>query len=246
MERFDYGALRRVFFAGEVFPIKHLRALKALWPAPRYFNLYGPTETNVCTYYEVPAAIAEERTQPYPIGKVCSNLCGRVVDEAGQDVGRGEEGELVIRGPNVMQGYWNLPDRTANAFLVDAEGERWYKTGDIVAEDAAGDYLFLGRRDRMVKKRGYRVELGEIEACLYRHPAILDAGVIALQDEEAGVRIKAFLACEEGTKPSLIELKRFCAENLPLYMVPDLFAILPALPKTSTAKVDYQRLSNEG
>lgn len=246
LERFDYSALRMVLFAGEVFPIKHLRALKALWPAPRYFNLYGPTETNVCTYYEVPAAIPEDRTQPYPIGKVCSNLCGRVVDETGQDVALGEEGELIISGPNVMQGYWNLPDRTANAFLVDADGARWYKTGDMVVEDEAGDYFFLGRRDRMVKKRGYRVELGEIEACLYRHPAVQDAGVIALQDEEAGVRIKAFLACKEETRPSLIELKRFCAENLPLYMVPDLFTILPALPKTSTAKVDYQKLKEMG
>jgi len=246
LDSYDCSALRMVFFAGEVFPIKHLRALKALWPAPRYFNLYGPTETNVCTYYEIPAAIPEDRTQPYPIGKVCSHLRARVVDEEGRDVAPGREGELCIAGPGVMRGYWNLPDRTANAFLVDPSGERWYKTGDIVIEDAAGDYVFLGRRDRMVKKRGYRVELGEIEACLYRHPAVNDVGVIALQDEEAGVRIKAFLSCQEGHSPSIIELKRFCAENLPLYMVPDLFAIRPELPKTSTAKIDYQKLKEMG
>jgi acyl-CoA synthetase (AMP-forming)/AMP-acid ligase II len=94
----------------------------------------------------------------------------------------------------------------------------------------------------MVKRRGYRVELGEIEAGLYRHPAIREAAVIALPSEESGVRIKAFLSCRAGTRPSLIELKRFCAEHLPLYMIPDLFSLRDALPKTSTDKVDYQRL----
>lgn len=94
----------------------------------------------------------------------------------------------------------------------------------------------------MVKRRGYRVELGEIEAGLYRHPMVKEAAVIALPDEEAGVKIKAFLSCRDGTRPSLIALKRFCAENLPLYMIPDLFSWQDALPKTSTDKIDYQRL----
>ncbi len=94
----------------------------------------------------------------------------------------------------------------------------------------------------MVKKRGYRVELGEIEAGLYRHPAVKEAAVIALMDEENGVRIKAFLSCQAEKRPSLIELKRFCAENLPLYMVPDLFSFHDVLPKTSTDKINYQEL----
>jgi amino acid adenylation domain-containing protein len=246
LQQHDTSALRRVLFAGEVFPVKHLRALKTLLPGPRYFNLYGPTETNVCTFYEIPAHIPEDRTQPYPIGKVCSHLRAIVVDEQGHEVLLGQEGELCISGPGVMQGYWNLPERTARAFLVDASGERWYKTGDIVVQEhraADGDYVYMGRRDRMVKKRGYRVELGEIEAGLYRHPAVKEAAVVALSDDENGVRVKAFLSCKEAEKrPSLIELKRFCAENLPIYMVPDLFAFQEVLPKTSTDKIDYQRL----
>jgi amino acid adenylation domain-containing protein len=243
LDRNSYTALRTVVFAGEVFPVKHLRALKALWPAPRYFNLYGPTETNVCTYYEIPPRISADRTEPFPIGKVCENLRGRVIDEQGRDVPAGTEGELVISGPNVMQGYWNLPERTAKAFLVDESGGRWYRTGDIVGTDADGDYLFVGRRDRMVKRRGNRVELGEIEAGLYRHPAVKEAAVIAREDEESGVRITAFLVCREGRTPSVIELKRFCAENLPAAFVPDAFSIRDALPKTSTDKTDYQRLT---
>lgn len=242
LDRYDYSALRFVLFAGEVFAIKHLRTLTTLLPKPRYFNLYGPTETNVCTYYEVALPIPEERSVPVPIGRVCSHLEGRVLEADGREVRRGEEGELCITGRGVMQGYWSLPDQTLRAFHQDGAGRRWYKTGDIVVEATDGNYIYLGRRDRMVKRRGYRVELGEIEVGLYRHASIKEAAVIAVPDEEAGVRIKAFLSCREVKRPSLIELKRFCAENLPLYMIPDQFVWCEALPKTSTDKVDYQRL----
>jgi acyl-coenzyme A synthetase/AMP-(fatty) acid ligase len=225
-----------------VFPIKHLRLLKNLLPQPRYFNLYGPTETNVCTYYEVPAQIPDEQNQPFPIGKACSHYRIIVVNEQGQSVPVGEEGELCASGPGVTQGYWNLLERTANAYLVDAQGQRWYKTGDIVKEESDGNYIYVGRRDRMVKKRGYRVELGEIESALYRHNAIKEAAVIALSDEEKGILTKAFISCKGQERPSMIELKRFCMAHLPPYMVPDLFSFQDALPHTSTDKIDYQKL----
>ena len=94
----------------------------------------------------------------------------------------------------------------------------------------------------MVKRRGYRVELGEIEAGLYKHPVVREAAVVAVPDTESGVRIKAYLACSGGKRPSLIELKVFSADNLPSYMIPDAIEFVEALPKTSTDKVDYQRL----
>jgi amino acid adenylation domain-containing protein len=241
MERHDFGTLRYVFFAGEVFPVKHLRAVKALLPRPRFFNLYGPTETNVCTYHEIPREVEPDRTQPYPIGKVCEQFRARVVDEDGVDVARGAEGELIIAGPGVLVGYWNLPDRTAQAFFVDQEGERWYRTGDLVLEDADGVFTYVGRRDRMVKRRGYRIELGEIESGLYKHPDVKEAAVVALKDADGGVRIKAFLA-SNGPTLSVITLKQFCAQVLPTYMSPDAFGFIEVLPKTSTDKVDYQRL----
>jgi amino acid adenylation domain-containing protein len=246
LDQHDASALRQVHFAGEVFAVKHLRALTQRWPRPRYFNLYGPTETNVCTWYEVKPPVPPERTQPYPIGHVCSHLRARVCDELGVDVPPGEEGELCIAGRGVMQGYWALPEQTARGFHTDADGTRWYRTGDVVTEGAdgrAGCYVYRGRRDRMVKRRGYRIELGEIEAGLYRHPAIKEAAVVALPDEESGVRIVAFLSWHGDKRPSLIEMKRFCAEQLPLTMLPDQFSWQPeGLPKTSTDKVDYQRL----
>ncbi len=238
---YDYSALRLVLFAGEVFPVKHLRALSELWPHPRYFNLYGPTETNVCTFYEVRLPIPQDRTIPFPIGTVCSHLEGIVVDPDDNILPSGESGELCISGSGVMQGYWDLAELTANAFLT-YDGKHWYHTGDIVIETEPGCYLYQGRRDRMVKRRGYRVELGEIEAGLYKHPQIKEAAIIALSDEEAGVRIKAFLSHHGEKRPSIIEMKKFCSENLLLYMIPDEFVWLDALPKTSTDKIDYQRL----
>ena len=242
---FNYSALRMVLFAGEVFPVKHLRRLKELWPAPRYFNLYGPTETNVCTFFEIPEEIPESRDEPYPIGKICSHLEGLVIDESGAAAPAGEQGELCIRGAAVTSGYWNRPQRNAEAFHVDAEGRGWYKTGDIVRLDENGDYLFLGRRDRMVKRRGYRIELGEIEACLGGHPSVHEVGVLAFPDEEQGVRIDAHLGLAGDERPSIISLRSFCAGRLPAYMIPDRFVRREDLPRTSTGKIDYQLLSTE-
>jgi len=237
----DLSSLRLVLFAGEVFPIQHLRELSKQLPRPRYFNLYGPTETNVCTYYETPAEIPEDRTEPYPIGPVCEHLRSRVIDEHGSDVPRGTEGELCIHGPAVTQGYWKRSELTEAVFLPGSVGITWYKTGDLVVEDESGDYIFRGRRDRMVKKRGFRVELGEIEACLDGHPAVAKAAVVALPQED-GLHIKAFATPRDNGKLSIIALKGFCSQRLPSYMVPDRFSFPAALPMTSTDKIDYQKL----
>ena len=241
----DYRALRAVLFAGEVFPIVHLNALRQCWPHVDYFNLYGPTETYVWTLLRLPDQIELDRTEPYPIGKVCSHLRGKVVDEQGNEVARQETGELCIAGPAVMQGYWGQPELSARAFFVDASGVRWYRTGDLVAGDERGDYRFLGRRDRMVKKRGYRVELGEIEACLYRHQEITEAAVVAIPHETQGLMVNAHLVLRGAQRMSLIKLKQFCSEQLPGYMVPDQFVFHDTLPKTSTGKIDYQTLAGK-
>lgn len=243
LDRRDLSALRIVFFAGEVFPVRHLRRLTEILPGRRYFNLYGPTETNVCTWHEIPLPVPPERDRPFPIGAVCDHLDGRVVDETGAPLPVGEPGELVITGPAVTGGYWNLPERNRVAYFRDADGTAWYRTGDIVTDPGNGVFEFQGRRDRMVKRRGYRVELGEIEAALYRHPSIHEAAVVAKQDAEAGVTLVAFVAFREGQKASIIELKRFSSQALLASMVPDVFKPLPAIPKTSTDKIDYQKLA---
>jgi amino acid adenylation domain-containing protein len=242
LERYDYSALRLVLFAGEVFPIKHLKAIKTAWPRPRYFNLYGPTETNVCTCYEIPPHIPSERLEPFPIGRACSGNRAIVLNNDHQPVSPGDQGELCIAGESVMMGYWNLPEQNEQVFHVKSDGTRWYKTGDIVCEAEPGIYVYIGRRDRMVKRRGYRIELGEVETALYRHPEVAEAAVVALPDEENGVVIKAFLSFTSTGSISIMALKRFCAAHLPHYMIPDRFSVQPFLPKTSTDKIDYQRL----
>jgi amino acid adenylation domain-containing protein len=239
LERYDLSTLRVVLFAGEVFPVAHLRRLRELLPGVRFFNLYGPTETNVCTYFEIPDHIPDERTEPYPIGRACSHARSRVIGADEAEVEPGAEGELCIAGAGVMRGYWNMPERTEGVFLA-ADGLDWYRTGDVV-RDEDGELVFLGRRDRMVKRRGYRIELGEIEAALYRHPSFSELAVLAVSDD-SGTRIHAAYGTKHGEPISLIELKAFAVEVLPLYMVPDRFVHIEALPRTATGKTDYQRL----
>ncbi len=243
VDRPGFPAPRLVLFAGEVFPIGPMRRLRACWPEARMWNLYGPTETNVCTAYPIPETIPEDRDTPFPIGRVCPPLRARVVDLEDRDVLPGIVGDLVIAGPGVMRGYFGQPELTDAAFLLDDDGVRWYRTGDLVCDDGTGCFAFHGRRDRMVKRRGYRIELGEIESTLYRHDGVDRAGVVA-RSEEAGVSIAAFLALKPGQKKSIIAMKRHCTTYLPHYMVPDTITFVDGLPVTSTDKVDYQRLKS--
>jgi amino acid adenylation domain-containing protein len=236
----DYSQLRLVLFAGEVFPVKHLRELTRLWPHPTYYNLYGPTETNVCTFALIPSVIPEERTEPYPIGPACAHCKPLVLNPDMQEVKPGEEGLLYMSGESVFQGYWNRPTEQAAAFR-EIDGVTWYCTGDVVVEDPEHGFIYMGRRDRMVKRRGYRIELGEIESALYRHPRVREAAVIAATNG-GEVKISAYMSTSEDPAPGALEMKMFCAKQLPSYMSPDLFTFIPALPRTSTDKVDYQAL----
>ena len=242
LQNLDCSSLRMVFFAGEVFPVRHLRALTGFWPNPRYFNLYGPTETNVYTFAEVPSSIPADRTEPYPIGPACSHCAPLVLDADRVEVKRGEEGLLYISGPSVFQGYWNRPSENAAAFL-ERDGVRWYCTGDVVREDPQEGFIYVGRRDRMVKRRGYRIELDDIECALYRHPGIREAGVVASIASGDHTKIIAYLVAGSEPKPGVIEMKMFCGKNLPNYMNPDSFVFMDSLPRTSTNKVDYQSLT---
>jgi amino acid adenylation domain-containing protein len=240
LEKRDCSSVRIVFFAGEVFPVKHLRNIVDLWPQATFFNLYGPTETNVCTFARIPRTIPADRTEPYPIGFVCPHCEAMVLDApSGAEVPRGEEGLLHIAGESLFQGYWKKTD----GLFFERNGRRWYNTGDVVCETPDVGFVYRGRLDRMVKRRGYRIELAEIERGLYQNERIREAAAIAVPDPAAGVRIVAYLTAHEGARPSIIELKAFCNRSLPSYMSPDVFVYMDALPRTSTDKIDYQSLT---
>jgi len=239
IDREGFRAPRLVLFAGEVFPIPALKRLRSAWPDSAMWNLYGPTETNVCTAHRIPKTIDPNRTEPFPIGRVCAPMQARVVDEHDRDA---DQGELLISGAGVTRGYFARPDLTDRAFLVDDDGTRWYRTGDLVDDDGTGLYTFRERRDRMVKKRGYRIELGEIESALHQHEDVEGAAVVASQTDE-GVDIAAFVAIKPGRKRSIIAMKRHCTNYLPHYMVPDRVEFVDEVPRTSTDKVDYQMLA---
>lgn len=195
-------SLRLVLFAGEVFPIKHLRELTKLWPHVRYCNLYGPTETNVCTYAWVPSQIPESRCEPYPIGWACSHCSAAVLEADGGEVANGDEGILHIAGESVFQGYWNRPKENSTAFRV-RDGVRWYCTGDVVREEAENGYIYIGRRDRMVKRRGYRIELDDIERTLYRHDRVRKAAVVAVGSSGTDLKIVAFIEAAGDLRPGI-------------------------------------------
>ena len=237
--------LRTVLFAGEVFPQKYLLEVMRLLPEADFYNLYGPTETNVCTWYPVPRDLDPATTQ-IPIGAACANTEVFAVDGDDRRVGVGEEGELLVRGGTVMAGYWNLPEKTAEALVRNpsqpAFDDRVYRTGDIVRVGEDGNYFFVGRRDHMVKSRGYRIELGEVEQVLYAHEKVKEAAVVAVPDEEIGSRLRAFVASHDGAILDPEELTSFCLSRLPSYMVPESFDVREELPKTSTGKTDRQAL----
>jgi len=239
----DLPSLRTVLFAGEVFPAKYLARLMELLPHARFANLYGPTETNVCTWYEVREP--PDPTGDIPIGGAIPNDDVFIIATNGTQASVGERGELYVRGATVMRGYWGDPERTARSLVPDpresSHGDPVYRTGDLAELLPDGNLRYLGRRDSQVKTRGYRVELGEIEAAINSHTAVTECAVVAVPDDVVTNRIVAYVSGRDLSTPMLIA---HCRDRLPRYMVPDNIKLLDKLPKTSTGKVDRRSLAN--
>ena len=172
-------------------------------------------------------------SQPLPIGRPCPYAAVRI---------DASSGELLAGGDSLMRGYWNRPEETARR-LVMLNGIRYYRTGDRVAVAPDGSYLFVGRLDRQVKRRGFRIELGEIEAALLSHEDILEAAVVAVENQQTGLSIMAFVRLSAPGAVTLANLKAFCGRRLPLYMLPDRIVFLDAIAKGNRGKTDYLALS---
>lgn len=256
LENRDYSALRWLLFAGEVFPTKHLRQLMSMLPDVRFSNLYGPTETNVCTYYHV-TQIPEDTDETIPIGVPCENIEDLVVDLDDKIVSPGDVGELLIRGGVVMKGYWGMPEKTASGFFKRlAFGyceDIFYRTGDLVQKDASGNYRYFGRKDRQIKTRGYRVELDEVEVALLSHAAVEEAAAYPVPDGQGSNLIEAAIILKIDSPTTESDLVSHISKRLPPYAVPVRIDILEAFPRTSTGKVNrrdlqalaIERLSNQ-
>lgn len=228
LETLGAPSLRVVYFAGEVFPVRQLRRAMGAVPQARFFNLFGPTETNVCLAYEVPEPPAGDIATP--IGRpACGDEIAIVADD-GRLAADGEVGELLVEGPTVMLGYWNggAPKLAAHP----------YRTGDFVSQRADGEIMYHGRRDHMVKVRGFRIELGEVEAALARHPQIREAVAFVLDGELAAV------ARPEDPSLTVLAVRRFLAERLPAYMIPTQIRLVSELPHTSSGKADRMRIQS--
>lgn len=241
MSRDVCRSLRYVLFAGEPFPVPHLRELAArLSPATALYNLYGPTETNVCTFHRVrPQDLHGDA--PLPIGGPITGARLIVVDDEGREVtGQGARGELVVQGDCVTPGYWR---REAEP-MAEQHRAGLHPTGDVVSVEPTG-LVYRGRKDRMVKLNGFRLELGEVEAAALRHPDLADTAAV-VTGQGSGARLVLFYTLRPGARrPGTVALKRHCARHLPTYMVPHAATCLEEMPRNANGKTDYRRLTED-
>jgi amino acid adenylation domain-containing protein len=220
--------LKTVLFAGEVFPALRLKTLCELLPNVNFYNLYGPTETNVCCYWPV----ERERLQTglaIPIGYPA---CGAVLQIDA------ETGELAVLSASNLSGYWQQGQ------LISAlSADHYYQTGDKVSLNDYGEYCYHGRLDRMLKCSGYRVEPAEIEAVILQCPEVINCAVIGIADATCSQRPAAAVVLKSGAR--LETVVKPVKQKLPVYMQPCKFAELEALPYLSNGKIDYLNLRRQ-
>ena len=211
----------------------------------RLVNHYGPTEnTVVSTCADVPAGAS---TTAPAIGRPLPNTRAYVVDARLQPVPIGVPGELLVGGAQLAAGYWNRPELTAEKFIADpfsaTPGARLYRTGDLVRYLPDGNIEFVGRIDSQVKIRGHRIELGEVEAALGRHPAVRQAVAMLREDEPGDRRLVAYVVANEGAPADLVaQLRAQLRTRLPEYMIPAATVLLDVLPLSPNGKVDRKSL----
>src|SRR5271170_2428759 len=210
--------------------------------AEAVFNAYGPTETTIwSTLHRVERGIG-----PAPIGHPLANTRVYVLDADRQPLPAGVVGELYIGGDGVARGYLGRPELTAERFVRDpfasGAGGRLYRTGDLVRRLRSGELEFIGRADNQLKVRGFRIEPGEIEAALSRHPQVHVAAVIGQADSSETVSLVAFVEARPGRRPTAAALRAFLGESMPVHMVPSRFVLLDKIALTPNSKIDRSKL----
>jgi len=242
--QFDLSALKSIFFAGEVFPMKHLNQWRRALPEACFVNLYGPIEITVdCTYFPVDREFRDDES--LPIGFPCRNSGILILNEKDELCEPGERGELCVRGTSLAMGYWNDPEKTAAAFVQNPLNKRYpepiYRTGDVVYRNERGEIMLVGRRDFQIKHMGYRIELSEIEYQTLCIDGITNACVLYNKDRK---EITLFYEVS-GEDISPAGIRRELAKSFPKYMLPSVFHPLLELPRNPNGKIDRNGLALE-
>lgn len=236
---FDLSSLRYLSNTAAALPVSHIQAIRQKFPQATLYSMYGLTETKRTLF--LPPAELDRR--PGSVGVPIPGTEAWVEDDAGQRLGPGQVGELVVRGRHVMRGYWEAPEATARRYRPGAiPGERLCYTGDLFRLDEAGFFYFVGRKDDIIKSRGEKVAPKEVESVLYSLPGVREVAVIGVPDAILGQAIKAFIVVEEGQlteKQVLIH----CRANLEDFMVPKHVEFRTELPKTSSGKITKTSLA---
>jgi len=236
---FDLSSLRYITNAAAPLPPTHIDHLRKTLPAVQIFSMYGLTECTRVSYMD-PAQLDAKIAS---VGRAMLNCEAYVVDEAGKRCAPGEVGELVVRGANLMRGYWNRPADTAKV-LRDGEipGEKVLYTGDLFYADGEGDLFFVGRRDDVFKCRGEKVSPREVENVLHEFPGVAEAAIVGIADAIDGMAVKAFIVMREGETGTQEAVRKFCMARLEPSLVPKFVEFCDTLPKTESGKVTRRLL----
>ncbi len=227
-ERFDVSALRLCVSGGAALPVEILRGFEREFGCV-VLEGYGLSETSPVASFNHP----DRERVPGSIGTPVEGVEMRLVDNDRQDVPAGEVGEIAIRGHNVMKGYWNRPEATAEA--IDADG--WFYTGDMARADEEGRYYIVDRKKELIIRGGYNVYPREIEEVLYEHPSVLEAAVIGVPHAELGEEVAAAVAIKPGHDVTPEELRDHVKSQIAAYKYPRHVWIVPELPKGPTGKI---------
>lgn len=232
-------SLRYLTNTAAALPVSHIKRLGDLFPKARLFSMYGLTECKRVSF--LPPEELDRR--PTSVGKGMPNEEVYIVNEMGEKVGPGEVGELVVRGANVMLGYWEMPDETAKCLRPGRyPGERILYTGDLFRMDEEGYLYFVARKDNIIKCRGEKISPREIENTLYNLNGVIEAAVIGITDEILGEAIKAFVVLEEDSKLTERDIMMYCSQHLENSATPQYIEITSSFEKTATGKIDKKLL----
>jgi len=234
LSKYALPKLRYITNTAAALPVEHIRKLRALFPQARLYSMYGLTECKRVSY--LPPEQLDIR--PSSVGRGMPNEEVYLVDESGSRVGPGVIGELVIRGANVMKGYWELPEETDRCLKPGSlPGERVLYSGDLFRADEEGYLYFVGRKDDIIKRRGEKVSPREVEDVLYALDGVAEVAVVGVPDRILGSAIKAVLTLRPGALLTQQDVLRHCSARLEDFMVPKIVEFQESLPKTETGKV---------